>query len=85
MAFRRKSREPDPDHPAPVEIDLGVFPGWQVELVVEVIKSQGLRISHYTQDESARQGGITRHTVLVHPDDLDAVRRHLIDGELLEG
>jgi hypothetical protein len=86
MAFRRKTKQPDPDHPEPIQIDLGVFPSFQVEVVMAELKTQGYRIAHYSQDESAKHGGMPiRHTVLVHADDLDAVRRELVEAELLEG
>lgn len=86
MAFRRKTRQPDPDHPEPVEIDLGVFPAWQVGVVIADLKDRGLRLEAYAQDESAKHGGMPiRHWVLVHADDEAAVREVLVEAELLEG
>lgn len=86
MAFRRKPKQPDPDHPEPVEIDLGVFPAWQVGVVIADLKVQGYRLESYSQDESAKHGGMPlRHWLLVHADDVEAVRRELVAAELLEG
>ena len=85
MAFRRKTKQPDPAHPEPVEIDLGVFPAWQVGVVIADLKDRGYKLA-YSQDESAKHGGMPlRHTVLVRAEDEAAVRAVLVEAELLEG
>jgi len=83
MAFRRKAKQPDPDHPEPVEIDLGVLPPWQADVVLADL---GERYRMRTIDLSSlrHQGGTeSRYKVLVHADDAEAVRRELIEAELL--
>lgn len=86
MAFRRKTRQPDPDHPEPVEIALGVFPAFQVDVVLADLRDQGYRFESWSQDESAKHGGMPiRHFLLVHADDEAAVREVLVEAELLEG
>lgn len=83
MAFRRKPRQPDPEHPDPVEIDLGPLPQWQADVVL-VDMAQRYRMRS-VELASLRYEGVTtpRFKVLVHADDADAVRRELADAGLL--
>jgi hypothetical protein len=83
MALRRKTRTPDPDHPEPVEIDLGLLMDWQVHPVVASLKADGHRVELVSQSETARHGGTDHHRLLVHADDVGAVRAELAEAELL--
>jgi hypothetical protein len=85
MAFRRKTKQPDPDHPEPVEIDLGAVPQWQAGVVLADL-GQRYRMRS-VELASLRYEGVTtpRFKVLVHADDAEAVRRELVEAELLEG
>ncbi|HMJ74999.1 MAG TPA: hypothetical protein VK507_03450 [Iamia sp.] len=84
MAFWRKTKQPDPDHPEPVEIALGVFPAFQVNVVLADLKDRGYRFESWSQDESAKHGGMPiQHFLLVHADDVDEVRQALVEAELL--
>lgn len=86
MAFRRKTKQPDPDHPEPVEIDLGTLREWMAEPVMAELEGSGLRVKTYSLSQSGHQGGQGRtYKVLVHADDVEAVRAILLDAELLEG
>ena len=85
MAFRRRTKQPDPDHPEPVEIDLGPLQPWQADVV---LADMGTRYRMRTVDfrSAGHQGPMeTRYKVLVHADDADAVRQELVEARLLEG
>jgi hypothetical protein len=83
MAFRRKTKQPDPDHPDPVEIDLGPLPQWQADVVLADM-SQRYRMRSVELASLRYEGVVTpRFKVLVHADDADAVRQELIEAELL--
>ncbi len=85
MAFRRRSRQhPDPDHPEPVEIHLGPLPEWKANVVLADM-AQRYRMRS-VEMASLRYEGVTtpQFKVLVHADDLEAVRQELIEAELLE-
>jgi hypothetical protein len=85
MAFRRKTTQPGPDHPEPVEIHLGPLPEWKANVVLADM-AQRYRMRHI-ELASLRYEGVTtpQYKVLVHADDVDAVRRELIESELLQG
>lgn len=83
MAFRRRDEVPDPDHPEPVEIDLGVMLEWQVQPVLAALTAQGFRMQVYSQSIAPQHGGPRHHRILVHADDVDAVRAELVEAELL--
>jgi hypothetical protein len=83
MTFRRKTTQPDPDHPEPVEIDLGSQPPWKADVVLTDM-AQRYRMRTIELHSLRNQGGTeTPYKVLVHADDADAVRQELIEAELL--
>lgn len=85
MAFRRRTRTPDPDHPDPVEIELGQLPSFQAEVVLADL-AQRYRLQKVELPSLRYEGVTTPHfKVLVHADDAEAVRRELVEAELLEG
>ncbi|HEX7134393.1 MAG TPA: hypothetical protein VF228_17600 [Iamia sp.] len=83
MAFRRKTKQPDPDHPEPVEIHLGPLPEFQANVVLADM-AQRFRM-RTVELASLRYEGVTtpQFKVLVHADDAEAVRRELVEAELL--
>lgn len=83
MAFRRKPRAADPDHPDPVEIHLGSLRPWQADVVLADMEQRYRMRS--VQFDGLPHGGAaeTKYTVLVHADDAEAVRRELAEAELL--
>lgn len=83
MAFRR-TKQPDPDHPEPVEIDLGPLPQWQADVVLADM-AQRYRLRTVELASLRYEGVVTpRFKVLVHADDADAVRQELTEAGLLE-
>lgn len=84
MTFRRKAKDEDPDHPRPVEIDLGTLKQWQADVVLADMEGR-FRMKAVQPDSGRYQGMMTpTYKVLVHPDDEAEVRAELIDTELLE-
>lgn len=85
MAFRRRTKQPDPDHPEPVEIHLGPLPEWKANVVLaDMAERYRMRAVELA---SLRYEGVTtpQFKVLVHADDAEAVRRELVESGLLEG
>lgn len=91
-AFLRRWRaggdEPDVDHPAPVELDLGHRMSWEVDALVARLVADGhrLRLVEHpppTLGLLATAGGRSRYRVLVAEADADAVRRALEDAGVL--
>ena len=83
MAFRRRPKDPDPDHPAPVELHLGSLQPWQANVVMADLE-QRYRMRSVVFNGMPHGGPAeTRYTILVHADDDDAVRAELIEAELL--
>lgn len=84
MAFRRKPKAEDPEHPKPVEINLGSLMPWQADVVLADMEQRFHMKS--VKFNGMPHGGPaeTSYTVLVHADDEAEVRAELIEAELLQ-
>ena len=69
-------RHDDPDHPEPVEIDLGLHPAYEVEMIVTQLENEGLKLYLVAQSDIAKAADLhPKHCrVLVQPKDADRVR-----------
>ncbi len=79
--FHKAERREDPDHPAPVEIDLGMRVAWEVEMVVAKLQSEGCSLYLVDQSEIAKAADVfPKHCrILVATADEARVRQELAE------
>lgn len=83
MAFRRKTKTDDPDHPTPVEINLGSLMPWQADVVLADLEQRYRMRSVKLNGMPYGGPAETRYTVLVHGDDEAEIRAELVEAGLL--
>lgn len=83
--FDKAERHEDPDHPAPVEIDLGLQVAFEVEMAVAKLQSEGCSLYLVAQSEIAKAADVfPKHCrILVATADEARVRQELTEAGFL--